>query len=214
MIVRRVHTDHVEAEQVSALMDENAIEWHSVDQLNWKESYPYAPEVKFRVAHNGGNILVEYRVNEETIRAVAPSDNGRVWEDSCCEMFLLSPAGGTYYNFECNCAATLLIEYGTGRGNRERADAEIVRKVKRWSSNGNQPFDERMAGGEWRMALVIPVACLFKDKVTSLSGLVTQGNFYKCGDKQRKPHFLSWHKIVTETPDFHRPDFFGRMRFE
>ncbi len=41
-----------------------------------------------------------------------------------------------------------------------------------------------------------------------------KANFYKCGDELQTPHFLSWNPIEIEKPDFHRPDFFGTLRFE
>jgi hypothetical protein len=40
-----------------------------------------------------------------------------------------------------------------------------------------------------------------------------RANFYKCGDSTAVPHYLSWSHIATETPDFHRPEFFGELYF-
>ena len=78
----------VPAKDIPALLDENHIEFQAIDCVNWKD-YPYRPEVEFRIAHTGDTILLNYRVKEESVRAVAAEDNGRVWEDSCCE-FLFS----------------------------------------------------------------------------------------------------------------------------
>ena len=39
-------------------------------------------------------------------------------------------------------------------------------------------------------------------------------NFYKCGDKQVEPHYLSWNPVLTDNPDFHRPEYFGKVIFE
>jgi hypothetical protein len=38
-----------------------------------------------------------------------------------------------------------------------------------------------------------------------------RANFYKWGDGTSVPHYLTWSHIVTETPDFHRPEFFGEL---
>ncbi|MDD6236825.1 MAG: carbohydrate-binding family 9-like protein, partial [Clostridiales bacterium] len=38
-----------------------------------------------------------------------------------------------------------------------------------------------------------------------------RGNFYKCGDKTKHPHFGMWNPINNEFPDFHLPQFFGRI---
>lgn len=198
---------------VGSALDDNHVEWQQIGCVNWKEAYPYAPSVVFRLAHTGNAILLEYQVEEETIRAVA-DDGGNVWEDSCCEMFLALPERDIYYNFECNCAGKLLIENGAGRGSRMRASADILRSVQRWSSNGDALFEEKPSVGIWRMSLVIPVSSFFRDHVSDLSGLCLRGNFYKCGDKLSKPHFLSWQPIHTEQPDFHCPEYFGELCFE
>lgn len=39
-----------------------------------------------------------------------------------------------------------------------------------------------------------------------------KANFYKCGDGLTVPHYLSWSPIVTEKPDFHRPEFFNQIK--
>ena len=42
-------------------------------------------------------------------------------------------------------------------------------------------------------------------------GLAMYGNFYKCGDLTKKAHYLSWNPMRCETPQFHRPQDFGRL---
>ncbi len=44
--------------------------------------------------------------------------------------------------------------------------------------------------------------------------MTARANFYKCGDKQHTPHFLSWNKIDLPEPCFHCPEFFGKILFE
>ena len=46
------------------------------------------------------------------------------------------------------------------------------------------------------------------------SGDVIKGNFYKCGDETPVPHFGMWSPVDNETPDFHRPEFFGELIIE
>ena len=38
-----------------------------------------------------------------------------------------------------------------------------------------------------------------------------KGNFYKCGDETKTPHYGSWNPIENPTPDFHRPEGFGEL---
>lgn len=200
------------AEQIPSLLDAAHIPFEYIRCVNWKD-YPYCPDVRFRTAHTGDCVLLEYRVKEASVRAVADTDNGRVWEDSCCEFFFQGPGDkDEYYNFECNCGESLLIGYGR-RGERERAPLEVTRAVQRWSSLGKAPFEERMGECEWQLALRIPVTAFFRHQIDCLDGLATRANFYKCGDKLTTPHFLSWNPINLPEPCFHCPEFFGLIRF-
>ena len=207
-----VVTAPVEAQAVPALLDENGVEFQPIDQVNWKE-FPYKPQASFRIAHTGKEILVHYRVTEASVRAVAPTDNGKVWEDACAEFFVSPEGNDCYYNFECNCAAQLLIQGGRP-GDRPMADPAVVATVKRWSSLGDTPFEERVGECTWELALVIPATAFFRHHIDTLDGRVMKGNFYKCGDMLQTPHYLSWSPIRLERPQFHCPQFFGTLRFE
>lgn len=201
------------AADIASAFREAKVETQLMDTANWQENYPYKPKVEFSVAHDDEDILILYRVQEETVRAVAPHDGGRVWEDSCCEFFF-APDDKGYYNIECNCAGTLLVAYGPGREGREQAPRETMALIDRCASLGRQAFESRPADGEWTLALRIPLAVFFHHPDLKLEGLQATGNFYKCGDLLPKPHFLSWNKVGVEKPDFHRPDFFGSIQFK
>lgn len=204
----------VTAAHVGEEMDKAGIEWHPIDIADWAEEWPYTPDVKFRIAHTGDSILIQYAVTEDSVRAVADCDHGRVWEDSCCEFFFSPEGNDTYYNVESNCAGRILLCCGAGREGRERAPQEVMSTIDRQSSLGAAPFEERNEKTSWQMAVVLPVKAFFKHDITSFDGMRSTANFYKCGDKLTKPHFLSWNKIEIAKPDFHRPDFFGQIDFE
>ncbi len=198
---------------VPVLLDDHGIGFQHIAEVNW-ENYPYRPEVLFRIAHMGTAILLHYRVNEKSIRAVAPADNGRVWEDSCVEFFIhLSGERDEYYNFECNCAGRLLVEYGIP-GKREHIPVDVTRCVQRWSSLGSESFAERMGNCAWELAMIIPVSVFVRHPISLLDGMTGYANFYKCGDLLTEPHFLSWNPINLPKPCFHCPDFFGKINFE
>jgi hypothetical protein len=40
------------------------------------------------------------------------------------------------------------------------------------------------------------------------------GNVYKCGDAMPQAHYLTWNPIGTSRPDYHRPEYFGYLKFE
>lgn len=212
ILVKKVSCGFPEAGDVSRLMDSESVGFNVVDVVNWPD-YPYCPDVKFRIAHTGDAILLNYRVTEASVRAVANGDQGRVWEDACCEFFVRAENENEYYNFECNCVGTLLLNFGV-KGNRQGAPKDVLSSVKRWSSLGNENFEERIGECSWELSLVIPVSAMFKHEIKDLNGMVMRANFYKCGDLLKTPHFLSWNPIDLPEPCFHCPDFFGKIVFE
>ncbi len=202
-----------DASAVPALMDTYGIEFTPIQTVNWPD-YPYCPEVKFRIAHTQTAILLHYQVTEASVRAAAAEDDGRVWEDACVEFFLSPDSNDVYYNFECSCIGKLLLHGGLVGTERPGASIEVLQSVKRWTTLGTEPFEERVGECTWEAALIIPVSALFQHEISNLSGKVMQANFYKCGDLLQTPHFLSWNPIDLPQPCFHCPPFFGTLEFE
>ena len=208
--VLNIGTAEIAAGTLSRLMDSRGIAPVSVDAVNWPDEYPYVPQVSLRIARAADKLLLDWRVAEATVRALADEDNGKVWEDSCVEFFFRVPGSHDYYNIECNCIGTLLIGTGLDRHARTHLPADALARVGRDASLGSMPFAERPAPPEWRLSLIIPVDILGID---TLDGLIMHANFYKCGDMLSRPHFLSWNPVAAPAPDFHRPDSFGLLRF-
>ena len=91
---------------------------------------------------------------------------------------------------------------------------QIIKKIEVESSLGNQPFQEKSGNFEWEMMIRVPVESFAFDNIKSLNGLKATANFYKCGDDTTIPHFVTWNPVGTENPDYHRPEFFGKVLFE
>ena len=191
---------------------DTALELHGapflVDQVNWPDTFPYAPFCAGRIARTEDSLLVDFRVSGLDLRALNAEDNGRQWEDSCVEVFLENPGGNEYYNFEINPLGKVLAARGAGRENRTKRPAEEMEQIIRTAQfEGPQEFD----GGiwNWRVTVVIPFELVGVDP-ENLPEKV-RANFYKCGDKTAHPHFVSWNPVGTPSPDFHRPEFFGEL---
>jgi hypothetical protein len=214
LTIKKISVTDVTAQEIPALLRENKIVYNKVENVNWPEAFPYCPKMEFGIAHTEDAFLIHYRVEEQSIRAVAQKDNDSVWEDSCAEFFISPAADGLYYNVECNCAGTLLLGVGEGRNNRQLAAPEITRQIDRWTSLGRAPFETRNQPTHWELTLRIPYSVFFRHSITSLDGLTLKGNFYKCGDNLPVPHFISWNPISTPTPDFHCPQFFGELQVQ
>lgn len=211
MIIQHVK-NKTTAQQIPAVMDEAGVDFQAIDTVNWKD-FPYQPKVSFRIAYNDEGILLHYRVYEKTIKATYKEDNGNVWTDSCVEMFIVPANDAIYYNLEVNCIGCVLLGAGAEREGRTRAGKEITQLVQRWTSLSTETFKEKTTTMPWELALVVPYEAFFKHDLKTLAGQRVKANFYKCGDDLSDPHFLSWHPIVIEKPDFHRPDFFGELEF-
>ncbi len=211
--IKKFKVEATSAASLSALMDQEKIELHPIECVNW-DNYPYKPTVKFRIAHSEEALLINYQVKEESVRAIYGEDNGQVWTDSCVEFFVIPANDGYYYNIETNCIGTVLLAVGKDRGDRVSASLDVLAGIQRWSSLGKQPFGERTGMCSWELSLIVPYKVFFKHSIESMDGVAIKGNFYKCGDGLKTKHFLSWNQIKTEKPDFHCPYFFGELQFE
>lgn len=178
--------------------------------VNWKE-YPYSPDVAFSVARSRTHLAVLYHVRGLDLRAIAMEDNGPVWEDSCCEMFVADPSDGTYYNFEMNCIGTILAAKRTGREDAHHFSAGELSRIVRHSTLQRKQHDLSGKIFGWSVAMCIPFDLIGTDPDKLPPFL--RANFYKCGDRTAHPHFLSWNPISVPAPDFHRPEFFGELTF-
>lgn len=200
-----------DAKQLPALLDACGAEWHEIDKVNWPAKFPYRPVVRFRIAHCGDALVLQYRCSEQCVRAVA-DDNGAIWQDSCVEFFV-SFDNHIYYNVEFNCAGRMLIGGGHERKGRQRATPEILALVERNAAFDGH-FENTPAPDEWELSVVIPMKAFFLNDIKDVSGSEARANFYKCGDLTEVPHYLSWSPVDTEAPAFHTPTCFGHLIFD
>lgn len=187
----------------------NATAATKVATLNWPDDFPYCPECNVRAAWCDKGLGILYNVNGLDLRALAMSDNGSVWQDSCCEFFVSDPCDGTYYNFEMNCIGTLLVSKRKSREDCVHYTAEKLKKVKRFTSLERKQVEINDKEFSWSVGMFIPFSLIGIDKHHIPTSL--KANFYKCGDLTAHTHFLSWSPIDAPKPDFHRPDFFGTL---
>lgn len=181
---------------------------------NWRKDYPYTPEVDCYLWHTGDSLWIRFEVREDYVAALASHDNEKVSKDSCVEFFISLDDKG-YYNLEANCIGKILLSHRKGRKiDVKYADDVILSGIVRKPSLGSLPFNCRGTDGKWTLDLEIPVNIFFNHEIKTLGGLEAKCNIYKCGDDLPNPHYLSLYPIDTETPDFHRPEFFQPLKFE
>ena len=205
--------DSLTFESVSSTLERIA----PLKKINWWEwkKFPYQPEVSFRIAHDDSLLFLKYYVKENHILARQTDPNTAVHRDSCVEFFVDPLQNGNYYNFEFNCIGTTHLAYGPHRGKRSFIPPELIKqKIKTWSTLGKAPFEEKSGTFEWEMVVVIPSSIFIHNEGLRFSKLISNANFYKCGDDTSKRHYLSWNPVKTPNPDFHRPEYFGTLNFK
>lgn len=179
-----------------------------LDEVPWADEYPYKPLVRLFAAHNAEALLLRFEVEEDDVRAVCLTANGPVWEDSCVEFFVKTPGSPFYFNFETNCIGTGLAAKRTSRTDCSHFSSDMMRKVIRRSSLPAEPM--KGGKGAWSLELEVPFGVLD----CGAKPHTLMANFYKCGDKTAQPHFISWAPIGCPTPDFHRPEYFGKLELQ
>lgn len=180
---------------------------------NWQREYPYQPDVSFAAGWNEAGFFIDYQIHEQQLRALNTGYNSSVWEDSCVEFFFQFRPGNRHYSFEFNPVGAFLGQINfVSHG--EWIDVADLAKIKVQGSHTNASGATKPLiidrATDWSLSVFIPFELLTVEEAQLIArGLQFFANFFKCGDKTKQPHFLSWNAIVWPQPSFHRPDFFG-----
>lgn len=193
-------------------------EWMECGCVNWADEFPYKPDVRFRMWHDGDFFYIEFEVNEEITKAEQNSPGDFVHKDSAVECFLQPDPENSpyYYSMEWNAAGHLFLAWRKGREDPEVAPLEVIESVQAWPSLGSEPFGETALGHPWTLKVAIPPTALFRNDITSWDGFHGRMNVYKCaqGLPKEKQAFLSWQPVHTPKPSFHNPETFQDVQFE
>lgn len=195
-------------QELDLAMEKSAAKF-AVCENNWPKETPYTPDCNGSIARTASHLAVMFHVRGLDLRATQIEDNGRSWEDSCCEFFVTDPYDGTYYNFELTCIGSLLSSKRKSRLDSVLREKEDVARVIRHSSLAHEETEISDRIFSWTVAMLIPYDLIGIDRDNV--PVSVRGNFYKCGDLTAHPHFLSWNPIGTPKPDFHRPEYFGEL---
>ena len=176
-----------------------------VDNWLWRQDYTPATEAKLAMI-DGEGLAVRMVCRESDPVARHTEYGDEVWVDSAMEFFFAVREGGVYINLEMNSVGNKLVGVGSGRDVRGSIDDYFPCPEVR----------ARVLPGEWS------AECFFKksdlDRVFGDfpcgKGAVLYGNFFKVGEETGRPHYGVWSPIDWPKPDFHRPEFFGKIVFE
>ena len=181
----------------------------NVENNTW--NYPYAPKMTAQMTYESAKgIIVRLNCYEKDpfTRYTKPYDP--VYTDSCMELFfnLFPERSKDYINLETNSNGAFIFSFGPGRGDVRThilpklgiaPDVKITKDDESWCADIIIGIDALQAVyGEFELT----------------SGHRFIANFYKCGQDGDNPHFITWNRIDTPKPDFHRPEFFGEIIVE
>lgn len=182
--------------------------WNNVPKAeinnNCGSNYSYLPNTKACIIHNDKGIMIKFETDELPYVKYY-NHNDQVNRDSCVEFFFYPDYENDkrYFNFEINAAGILSLGIGESEYQRERiycTDYGIF-------DIENYTYDKG-----WKLKIFIPFEFI-KKYYNNISNTI-KGNLYKCGDRTPKPHYGAWSPILTEKPEFHRPEYFGDFILE
>ncbi|MEI6131674.1 MAG: carbohydrate-binding family 9-like protein [Bacillota bacterium] len=188
----------------------NPVPTLELSTYKWLEN-GYEPKVEVFLCHDGGRLAVKFVAHElaQNIRAEVTEDAGPVNEDSCVEFFFNPYADDPrYINIEINSIGTLNMSIRT-----DRASASPIAHICKPKMN----ISNSLTATAWTTEYILPfelISELFSAPRSLSSGSVCKGNFYKCGDFAKLPHYGMWNEVLVPDPDFHRPDFFASLVFD
>ncbi|GHT30981.1 hypothetical protein AGMMS49574_11930 [Bacteroidia bacterium] len=201
--------DVLDMSSVGFLM-ENKAQRESIDMINWNE-FPYKPIVAFDIARSDTSLYIRYFVKGNLLKAVYEKDNSPVYEDSCVEFFMKKTNDDTYMNFEFNCIGTCDASRRLSRDIKSPLSEEEYASIRRYTPLDHSSFGEKKGVYSWELVVAIPFSIMGLNPADLPEKI--WGNFYKCADDTDFPHYVTWSPIEALHPDFHRPEFFGEIRF-
>jgi len=196
-------------------------EWDMADVAGLN-SWPWnrcgrRPFAEARLLWSRKRLYVRFQVKEEQVLARRTEFQSPVCHDSCVELFV-SANGMKYFNFEINCIGTLLAGYGPERRDRIRLPHCDARGIYISTSlpRGKQiSVPKECPADGYMVEYSIPFSLFGKYSRTCApkAGDMWKGNFYKCADELPEPHWGCWSPVRSRSPDFHKPEHFGKFLF-
>jgi len=187
-----------------------------LDQHHWTR-HEFHPKCEARVLYSEDSLFLHFHTEEREFATSRAKDGDEVWKDNCVEFFV-SPSedlSAPYMNFEVNMIGVMLLGVGPDRNNRKSLAAEEMKPVIRKPDYSEPIVDQSDKVKTWNLQVLIPLDFIQKHTGCDLPkpGVIWRANFNNCAADVAHPYYGNWNPIGTEHPDFHRPEFFGRLVF-
>lgn len=179
----------------------------NIENYKWADN-DYKPVVEVFLCHNNESLKVKFIAFENEISYKVKKDNGRVWCDSCVEFFVKPFEDDIrYINFEINPIGAMVMSIDENGAGRKPLVFQYKSKLK---------LKTQIEKAHWSAEFEIPFSILKEiyNKQKALKIKKLYGNFYKCGDETKYPHFGMWNDIDEKAHNFHLPIYFGQLILE
>ena len=196
--------------------------WNNVSQIEinansylWKDNR-YTPSVIVKAFHTEKDIYLYFKVFEKRINIKHTKFGDDVWKDSCVEFFInpFPKYSEEYFNIEINAMGVPLIGVGEADNDSKRYYFN-EEEVKDWEiiPSITEPINGEHGSDYWTLHYRIPKS-FFENYYGKLFDVKNGiANFYKCGDETEFEHYGAWSKIESAEPNFHLPQYFGKICF-
>ena len=184
-------------------IDDDAWDKVPAAELNegWWEAFPKKYATSARLVHCDGALILRMESEEWPVRIETMEMNSEVCFDSCLEFFFTANTEDkAYINIEASAGSVPLCYIGNERNGREPIDP---------IAEGLEFRTLLEYGKGWKLYVFIPLT--FMEKYFSRVDGEMRANFYKCGEQTIVEHYLVWNKVETAEPDYHRPEYFGKL---
>ena len=192
--------------------------WRGIEEIKIKDylwvKNDYRPEVIVKAFYSDKYIYIRFLVVEQKVTVRYLNVGDPVFKDSCVEFFinLFPKETEEYFNIEMNAIGTIKMGYGIKRTRSyltetDLSDMKVISTVK-------EPVIGFYGSDHWKLYCAIPIGLLEKIANKKFKADEAIGNFYKCGDETEFKHYGMWNIINNPKPDFHLPEYFGKIIFD
>jgi hypothetical protein len=195
-------------------------QWNNIKEIpirNFMGKLPaFQPVVTAKMMYDTENVYLIYKVEDRHVRIQNTKFNGPVSTDACVEFFF-SPDSDwplRYFNVEINAGGTGLMAYHKDgkRTNVTEEDFNVVEIAHTLPKKLEQEISEPVT---WFLEFKMPLSLLAKygNFTQPKKGVEWKANFYKTSSRSTNPHYITWNVVQNPVPQFHLPQYFGKLMF-
>lgn len=179
-----------------------------INNIQWGYT-GYNNEVYAQISYDDKGFNVKFTVCERNPLRNKTKHFEHVHLDSCVEFFVnFTPEkSDKYINFETNANGVMNTAFRRSRFDSVNLELKEI-----------EEFDitPEIHEDYWTVSYKIGFDFIKKyyPEFDIKNCKYIKGNLYKCGEETAIEHYISYFPVGCDTPDFHRPEYFGKIEVE